>query len=73
VNVSRNVPLAMSSLGLMMAALFCFAALAQGFVASYGSNMVETYSMLEPTQCSVSGFEHRYERVPGAIVGSNSD
>jgi hypothetical protein len=63
----------MSSLGLMMAALFCFAALAQGFVASYGSNMVETYSMLEPTQCSVSGFEHRYERVPGAIVGSNSD
>jgi hypothetical protein len=28
-----------------------------------GSNIVEAYSLLEPAQCSVSGFEHRYERV----------
>jgi ABC-type Na+ transport system ATPase subunit NatA len=27
-----------------------------------GTNVVEAYSLLEPAQCSVSGFEHRYER-----------
>jgi hypothetical protein len=66
VNMSRKVPVVMSLLGLIMAMLFCFAAPAQAFVAYdcvNGSNIVEAYSLLEPAQCSVSGFEHRYERV----------
>jgi hypothetical protein len=65
VSMSRNMPMVMSVLGLMMALLFCFAAPAQAFVAYdcvNGSNVVEAYSLLEPAQCSVSGFEHRYER-----------
>jgi hypothetical protein len=66
VSMSRKVPPVMSVLSLMMALLFCFAAPAQAFVAYdcvNGSNIVEAYSLLEPAQCSVSGFEHRYERV----------
>jgi hypothetical protein len=66
VSMSRKVPVVMSLLGLMMAMLFCFAVPAQAFVAYdcvNGSNIVEAYSLLEPAQCSVSGFEHRYERV----------
>jgi hypothetical protein len=66
VNMSRKVPLVMSLLGLMVAVLFCLAAPAQAFVAHdcvNGSNVVEAYSLLEPAQCSVSWFEHRYERV----------
>jgi hypothetical protein len=66
VSMSRKMPVVMSLLSLMMALLFCFAAPAQAFVAYdcvYGSNVVEAYSLLEPAQCSVSGFEHRYEQV----------
>jgi hypothetical protein len=65
-SVSRKLPVMMSLLSLMMALLFCFVSPAQAFVAYdcvNGSNVVEAYSLLEPAQCSVSGFEHRYERI----------
>jgi hypothetical protein len=66
VSTGCKMSMVMSLLGLMMALLFCFAAPVQAFVAYdcvNGTNVVEAYSLLEPAQCSVSGFEHRYERV----------
>jgi hypothetical protein len=63
---SHRVPVMMCLLLLMCAILFCFAAPLQGFVAyncANGSNVVEAYSLLEPSQCSASGFEHRFKRV----------
>jgi hypothetical protein len=63
-SMSRKAPVMISLMGLMMALVFCLAAPAQAFIAYdcvNGSNVVEAYSLLEPAQCSVSGFEHRYE------------
>jgi hypothetical protein len=63
--MSRRATMMVSFLGLMMTLLFCMSAPAQAFVAYdcvNGSNVVEAYSLLEPAQCSVSSFEHRFER-----------
>jgi hypothetical protein len=58
-SMSRRTPKMFSLLSLMVALVFCFAAPAQAFIAYdcvNGSNVVEAYSLLEPAQCSVSGF-----------------
>jgi hypothetical protein len=54
------------TLGMMLLSGLCVLSPAAGFVAynsTNASNVVETYSLLEPEECHAVGGEHKVERV----------